>query len=170
NLNPLAQFWRRLNATLIPELRRLPADHFAHRRARHRQRPNDLLDRQMPLEKSASYLSDLVHADHPHKPLPADTGQQKGTLTKRQRGSRLDAKNTPQGDIIASEFTHKVRTLRLEHVPNRAVSTFGVRLGLGIGDTPFQQPGIHLSVGRKAQSRLEESLAHHVDLVLDLTL
>src|SRR5208282_5096167 len=105
NLNPLAQFWRRLNATLIPELRRLPADHFAHRRARHRQRPNDLLDRQMPLEKSASYLSDLVHADHPHKPLPADTGQQKGTLTKRQRGSRLDAKNTPQGVIIASEFT-----------------------------------------------------------------
>src|SRR5208282_5607199 len=33
------------------------------------------------------------------------TGQQKGTLTKRQRGSRLDAKNTPQGVIIANEFT-----------------------------------------------------------------
>src|SRR5208283_5416153 len=66
---------------------------------------NDLLDRQMPLEKSASYWADLVHADHPHKPLPANTGQQKGTLTKRQRGSRLDAKNTPQGVIIASEFT-----------------------------------------------------------------
>src|SRR5208282_4400056 len=59
----------------------------------------------MPLEKSASYWADLVHADHPHKPLPANTGQQKGTLTKRQRGSRLDAKNTPQGVIIASEFT-----------------------------------------------------------------
>src|SRR5271157_3311239 len=105
NLDPLAQFWRRLNATLIPELGRPPADHLAHRRARNRQRPHNLFDRQMPLEKSASYLSDLVHADHPHKPLPANTGQQKGTLTKRQRGSRLDAKNTPQGVIIASEFT-----------------------------------------------------------------
>src|SRR5271157_4747993 len=107
NLDPLAQFWRRLNATLIPELGRPPADHLAHRRARNRQRPHNLFDRQMPLEKSASYLSDLVHADHPHKPLPANTGQQKGTLTKRQRGSRLDAKNTPQGVIIASEFTDR---------------------------------------------------------------
>src|SRR5208282_5078153 len=129
NLNPLAQFWRRLNATLIPELRRLPADHFAHRRARHRQRPNDLLDRQMPLEKSASYLSDLVHADHPHKPLPADTGQQKGTLTKRQRGSRLDAKNTPQGVIIASEFTHFRFPLPV------------VRPGSGSGKRPPPAPG-----------------------------
>src|SRR5271165_1414730 len=110
NLDPLAQFWRRLNATLIPELGRPPADHLAHRRARNRQRPHNLFDRQMPLEKSASYLSDLVHADHPHKPLPANTGQQKGTLTKRQRGSRLDAKNTPQGVIIASEFTSRCCT------------------------------------------------------------
>src|SRR5271166_537753 len=114
NLDPLAQFWRRLNATLIPELGRPPADHLAHRRARNRQRPHNLFDRQMPLEKSASYLSDLVHADHPHKPLPANTGQQKGTLTKRQRGSRLDAKNTPQGVIIASEFTVGLVHLHLE--------------------------------------------------------
>src|SRR5208282_1162315 len=80
----------------------------------------------MPLEKSASYWADLVHADHPHKPLPANTGQQKGTLTKRQRGSRLDAKNTPQGVIIASEFTvmHRVReddSFIVEHPVHQSV-------------------------------------------------
>ena len=35
NLDPFAQFWRRLDAALIPELSRLAADHLAHRRARH---------------------------------------------------------------------------------------------------------------------------------------
>ena len=37
NLDPLAQLRRRLHAALVLELRRLAADHLAHRRARHRQ-------------------------------------------------------------------------------------------------------------------------------------
>ena len=50
NLDPLAQLRRRLHAALVLELGRLAADHLAHRRARHRQRPHDLLDRTMLLE------------------------------------------------------------------------------------------------------------------------
>ena len=38
-------------------------------------------------------------------PFPAAKGPKKGTLTQRQRGSRLDAKTAPQGVTIAREFT-----------------------------------------------------------------
>src|SRR5208282_5420719 len=92
----------------------------------------------MPLEKSASYWADLVHADHPHKPLPANTGQQKGTLTKRQRGSRLDAKNTPQGVIIASEFT----------AAHRLISTLDAAMIL-------LNPIVEISIGPVAHSFAE---------------
>jgi hypothetical protein len=34
-------------------------------------------NRQMPLEKSTSYFAYLVHADHPHKPLPATQAAEK---------------------------------------------------------------------------------------------
>ena len=90
----------RLNATLIPKLSGLAADHLAHCRARHRQRPNDLLDRQMPLEKRPPYLANLVHADHPLEPFPADTGQRKGTLTKRQRGRDWTRKAPLRGSLL----------------------------------------------------------------------
>ena len=70
NLDPLAQLGRRLHAALILELGRLTADDLAHRRARHRQRPHDLLDRTSLLEIGATYLANLVHANHPPKALP----------------------------------------------------------------------------------------------------
>jgi hypothetical protein len=74
DLDPLAQLRRRLNAPLVLELGRLTADYLPHRRARHRQRPYDLLDRPVLLEKRAPNLANHVHADHPPKPFPADTG------------------------------------------------------------------------------------------------
>ena len=50
-------------------------------------------------------LADLVHANHPLKPFPAQQGQGKDADTTRQKGSELDAKIAPQGVVIASEFT-----------------------------------------------------------------
>jgi len=94
-----------LHAALVLELRLSAPDHLAHRRARHRQRPHDLLDGPRLLEIGATYLADQVHADHPRTPFPTTTGQKEGTLTQRQRGSRLDAKTAPQGVTIAREFT-----------------------------------------------------------------
>jgi len=58
----------RLDVTLVLELGRLAADHLAHRRARHRQPPHDLLDRPVLLEIRAPYLPDQVHANHPPSP------------------------------------------------------------------------------------------------------
>src|SRR5271155_4072606 len=44
NLNPVAKLRRRLNPSSVLELGRVAADDLAHRRARYRQRPHDLLD------------------------------------------------------------------------------------------------------------------------------
>ena len=71
NLDPLAQLRRGLHTTLVLELGRLAADHLAHRRARHRQRPHDLLDRPMLIEIGPPYLPDNVHANHPPNTLPS---------------------------------------------------------------------------------------------------
>jgi hypothetical protein len=49
-----------------------------HRRARYRQRPYDLLDGAVLLKIGASYLPDLVHANHPLKSFPAPQGQKEG--------------------------------------------------------------------------------------------
>src|SRR6266852_6003331 len=45
---------------------------LAHRRARYRKGAHYLLDGAVLLEISAPYLADLVHANHPHQPFPAD--------------------------------------------------------------------------------------------------
>ena len=48
------------------------------RAQRSQQRAHDLLDRALLLKIGATYLPDLVHANHPHQPFPADEGQRKG--------------------------------------------------------------------------------------------
>ena len=78
SLDPLAELGRGLHPALVLELGLVPADDLAHRRARNRKRPYDLLDRPALLEISASNLADLVHANHPHQPFPADQGQKEG--------------------------------------------------------------------------------------------
>ena len=54
------------------------AHDLAYRRARHRKNPHDLLDGAVLLKIGASYLADLVHANHPLKPFPAQQGQREG--------------------------------------------------------------------------------------------
>jgi len=78
NLDPDAQLRRRLDATLVFELGLVSPDDFAHCRARYRQRADDLLDRAVLLKIGTPYLADLVHANHPRQPFPADQGQRKG--------------------------------------------------------------------------------------------
>ena len=64
---------------------------------------------------------------------------------------------------------HQARALGLEHLPDRAVAPLRMRMALGVADALLQQPGIQLRETGKMQPRLEEPLAHHVDLVLNLT-
>ncbi len=71
NHDPLAQLGRRLDTPLVLELGSLAADHLAHRCARYRQQPNDLLDRTMLFEIRPPYLADQVHVYHPPKPFSA---------------------------------------------------------------------------------------------------
>src|SRR5271165_2785043 len=54
----------------------------------------------MPLEKRPPYLADLVHRDHPLEPFPAEVGQPKGTLTKRQRGRDWTRKTPLRGSLL----------------------------------------------------------------------
>ena len=77
-LDPLAELRRRLNVPRVFELGLPPSHDLANRRARHRKRPNDLLDRPSLLEIGAPYLADLVHPKHPHQPFLADPGQKEG--------------------------------------------------------------------------------------------
>jgi hypothetical protein len=78
NLNPVAKLRRRLNSSLVLELGLVATDDLAHRRARYRQRPHDLLDGAMLLKIGASYLANLVHANHPLKSFPALQSQREG--------------------------------------------------------------------------------------------
>src|SRR5271166_7156606 len=67
----------------------------------------------MSLEKRSSYLPDLVHGDHPLEPFSANTGQQKGTLTKRQRGRDWTRKTPLRGSLLrASSQTRALAAVK----------------------------------------------------------
>ena len=100
NLDPIAQLGRRLDAALVFELGLVSADDFAHRRARYRQRADDLLDRAPLLKIGAPDIADLVHANHPRQPFPADQGQRKDADTSRQRGRNWTRKSPLRGSIL----------------------------------------------------------------------
>ena len=57
----------------------------------------------MLLKIGASYLADLVHANHPHKPFPATQAKGKDADTN-VRGVGIGRENPPQGVTIAREF------------------------------------------------------------------
>lgn len=78
NLDPIVKLGRGLNPALVLEFGPVPADDLAYRRARHRQRAYDFLDRSTLLKIGPPNLADLVHANHPHQPFPADQGQKEG--------------------------------------------------------------------------------------------
>src|SRR5277367_4024782 len=103
-LDPDAELRRRLNVASVLELRLLATDDLTDRRAGHGKRPNDLLDRPLLFEIGATYLADLIHADHPISPSRPIWAKGKDADTQRQRGSLLDAKTAPQGVVIASDF------------------------------------------------------------------
>ena len=100
NLDPVTKLGRGLNPALVLKLGPVPADDLANRRARHRQRAYDFLDRPTLLKIGAPYLADLVHANHPRQPFPAAKAKRKDAVTSRQRGSELDAKRPLRGSIL----------------------------------------------------------------------
>jgi hypothetical protein len=104
NLNPLAQLWRRLNTALIPKLSGLAADTL-----RTVARDTDSVLTISLIGKCRSknarriwpILSTPIIPISPSRPPQAAEGD----IIETSEGSRLDAKNPPQGVIIASEFT-----------------------------------------------------------------
>ena len=72
--------------------------------------------------------------------------------------------------VKASGVGNQVRSLALEDLPHCLLRQLRMAMDLGVGDALVQQPGVHLRVALEPQSRGEEALADHPDLVLDLTL
>src|SRR5215470_19366534 len=72
--------------------------------------------------------------------------------------------------IEPADIRNELRSLRLEHLPDRLPSKFRMMMRLGVGDTFIEQPGVHLLVGLEPQPWREEALADEPNLVLDLTL
>ena len=103
--NPTAAFGRGANnvvvTSCISSLFRVPHD-LAHRRARYRQRPHDLLDGTMLLKIGASNLADLLHANHPQSPSRPSRAKGKDADTTRQKGSELDAKIPLRGSLLSA--------------------------------------------------------------------
>jgi hypothetical protein len=103
--NPTAAFGRGANnvvvTSCISSLFRVPHD-LAHRRARYRQRPHDLLDGTMLLKICASNLADLLHANHPQSPFRPSRAKGKDADTTRQKGSELDAKIPLRGALLSA--------------------------------------------------------------------
>src|SRR5208283_1381261 len=93
--------------------------------------------------------------------LVAVEAQQAGL---RDRGLRRAEPVEPAAD------THKLRTLRLEHLPDRSIGQLRVPVRLGMRDTLVEQPCVQLRIARHPQARREQALADIADLVLDLAL
>jgi len=72
--------------------------------------------------------------------------------------------------IEAAGIVNQTGTFSLEHVPHRVVLALRVRMITGVSNALVQQPGVHLNERRKPKPRLEESLANHANLFLDLAL
>ena len=84
NIKPFAQLRHRLHRTLICELGLLTADDLAHRRARFRKEPNDLLDRAVSLKIGTSYLANQIPGNHALVLFRSTKGQRKRTLPHDQ--------------------------------------------------------------------------------------
>src|SRR5271157_57965 len=65
---------------------------------------------------------------------------------------------------------NELRSLRLEHLPDRLLGQLRMAMRLGVGDAFIEQPSVHLVVGLEPQPWREEALTDEPDLVLDLTL
>ena len=113
NLDPLAELRRRLNLPRVIELRLVAPNDLAHRRARHRKRAHDLLDRPLLLEIGAPNLADLVHANHPHQTFPAIAWPKGRTLTQNVKGVGIGREKHPSGGHYCKRiYTLRVRAAR----------------------------------------------------------
>ena len=101
----IAKLGRGLDRALVLELGPVTADDLAHRRARYRQRPHDLLDRLGAAQNRRVVSGRSGPRQSSPKSFPALRAKGKDADTGRQEGSDLDAKITPQGVVIAREFT-----------------------------------------------------------------
>ena len=65
---------------------------------------------------------------------------------------------------------NQMRPFRFERLPDRLRLVFRMCVRAGMCDTLIQKPGIHFGKVLEPQPLLEQPLAHHANLVLDLTL
>src|ERR1700683_431097 len=65
---------------------------------------------------------------------------------------------------------NELRSLGLEHLPDRLYGQFWMPVRLGVGDALVQQPRVQLVEGFEPQPRREEAFADKPNLVLDLAL
>ena len=72
--------------------------------------------------------------------------------------------------IEPAGIRNELRSLRLEHLPDRLLGQLRMTMNLGVGDAFIEQPGVHLVVGLEPQPWREEALTNEPNLVLDLTL
>jgi hypothetical protein len=72
--------------------------------------------------------------------------------------------------IERATVSHQRRPFGLEHLEDRLVFLFRMRLHLGVADALVSKPAIEIVERLERQARREEPLAHHTDLVFDLAL
>ena len=101
SLNPLAELRRRLNVPSVLELCLVASDDLADRRARHRKRPHDLLDRPPLLEIGASKSRRSCPRQPSPSALPGRSGPKGRTLTHNVGGGRYWTRKPPlRGSLL----------------------------------------------------------------------
>src|SRR5271156_4516536 len=72
--------------------------------------------------------------------------------------------------IEPAGIRNELWSLRLKHLPDRLLGQLRMMMHLGVSDTFFEQPSVHLVVGLEPKPWCKEALADEPDLVLNLTL
>src|SRR5208282_581734 len=86
----------------------MTADHLAHRGARYRKSPHDLLDRPLLFEISPPDLANHVHNNHPPISLPS---LKEGTLIPSKEGVEIGRENRPSGGHYCARIYNDVRRI-----------------------------------------------------------
>src|SRR5208337_1799168 len=88
----------------------MTADHLAHRGARYRKSPHDLLDRPLLFEISPPDLANHVHNNHPPISLPS---LKEGTLIPSKEGVEIGRENRPSGGHYCARIYRMAHSKRV---------------------------------------------------------
>src|SRR5450759_985532 len=104
NLDPVAKLGRGLNPALVLEFGPVPADDLAYRRARHRQRAYDFLDRSDPAQNRPAESRRSCPRQSSPSALPGRSGPKGRTLTQHITGGRNWTRKPPSGGQYCKRF------------------------------------------------------------------